>query len=206
MIIDFKHYLSKIKNIFISLWLIIFLKIQKQTVSSINISIYIKKIFEQQIISIFIFLNIFFYAIENKQLCIILIMLWDDVQILYYNKIWDLIKNYYNAAERAVHDCLNRTDSKISLILNCWFHNQLFFLTITDYFINWDWNYNKVLLEFEYIQDKYNEAALTDIVLHILNKYDLWIQLFIIITDNVFNNIIMCVHLKIILQEDHDIE
>ena len=206
MIINFKHYFSKIKNIFVSLWLIIFLKIQKWTVSSIDISIYIKKIFKQQIISTFISFNISFYAIENKQLCIVLIMLQNNVQILYHNKIWDLIENYYNAAERAVHDCLSRINSKISLTLDCWSHNQLFFLIITDYFINWDWNYNEVLLEFEHIQNKYNKTALTDIVLHILNKYDLWTWLFIIITDNVFNNVTMHMHLKTILQGDHDIE
>ena len=151
LIINFKYYFSEINNIFISLWLIIFLKIQKWTVSSIDISIYIKKIFKQQIISTFISFNISFYAIENKQLCIVLIMLQNNVQILYHNKIWDLIENYYNAAERAVHDCLSRINSKISLTLDCWSHNQLFFLIITDYFINWDWNYNEVLLEFEHI-------------------------------------------------------
>ena len=133
-------------------------------------------------------------------------MLQNNVQIFYCNKIWDLIENCYNTAERAVHNCLNRINSKISLTLNCWFYNQLFFLTITDYFFDWDWNYNEILLEFEHIQDKYNKTALIDIILYILNKYDLWTQFFIIITDNVFNNVTMCVHLKIILWEDHSIE
>ena len=135
-----------------------------------------------------------------------MIILWDNVQIFYHNKIWDLIKNYYNAAERAVHNCLNRINSKIFLTLNCWFYNQLFFLTITDYFIDWDWNHNKVLLEFKYIQDKYNKITLINIIFYILNKYDLWTQLFVIITDNIFNNITIHTHLKTILWEDHNIE
>ena len=39
---------------------------QKWTVYNVDILIYTKEVFEQQIISVLIFMNVFFQAIENK--------------------------------------------------------------------------------------------------------------------------------------------
>ena len=98
------------------------------------------------------------------------------------------------------------TDSKVSLILNCWFHNWLSFLAVTVYYIDNNWNYCETLLRFKHVNKSYTEATLTDYVVKILKTFKIKNRLFAITTDNAFNNITMCAHLKSVLHDEHEID
>ena len=179
---------------------------QKWTVCNVNILIYTKEVFEQQIISALIFMNASFWAIEKKQLHITLTMLQNNIQIFCHDKIQNLITDQYHKVMSAIQKSFVNTDSKMSLTLNCWSHNWLLFLAVTVYYIDNNWNYCKALLRFEHVNRPHTEATLTDHVVKILETFKIKNKLFAITTDNAFNNIIMCTHLKLILHGEHEID
>ncbi len=80
---------------------------------------------------------------------------------------------------------------KMSFTLNCWFvSNRQSYLFIIVFFIDKNWNYHEVLIEFEYMKEKHTEETLTKVVEMILIKHNIQARILIIITDNAFNNII----------------
>ena len=95
---------------------------------------------------------------------------------------------------------------KISLIVDDWSSsNHLAFLRINCYYINWNWQYQKKLLEFELIFSSHTDQKLAEIVESILIKHKLKIHLLAIITDNADNNDMMQTKLKDVLNWFHDV-
>ena len=105
----------------------------------------------------------------------------------------------------AVQNNIVKTDSKVSLALNCWSHNHLSFLAITAYYINNNWNYNEILLRFKHVNGPHTEATLTHLVLNVLETFKIKDRLFAITTDNAANNNTMHMHLKSVLSSEHRI-
>jgi hypothetical protein len=63
-------------------------------------------------------------------------------------------------------------ERSLSIALDCW--TSLFcqaFMAITEYFINEEWNYCKVLFGFEYLQGSHTGAHLSETVIRILQEY-----------------------------------
>ncbi len=81
--------------------------------------------------------------------------------------------------------------AKISFTLNCWFaFNRQFYLTIIVFFIDKNWKYQKIIIEFEYMKEKHTEKNLFTMIETILEKYKIINRILIITIDNVFNNTI----------------
>ena len=104
----------------------------------------------------------------------------------------------------AVQNNIIKTDSKVSLALNCWSHNCLFFLAITVYIDN-NWNYNEVLLKFKHVNGPHTRATLAHLILSVLETFKIKNRLFAITTDNAANNNTMHTHLKSVLSSEHKI-
>jgi hypothetical protein len=80
---------------------------------------------------------------------------------------------------------------KVFLTLNCWFvSNRQSYLFIIVFFINKNWKYHEVLIEFEYMKKKHTNEILTKIIEKILTRHNIQVRILIITIDNVSNNII----------------
>ena len=89
---------------------------------------------------------------------------------------------------------------KISLTVDDWNNsNHLAFLEINCYYIDQNWQYQKKLLEFEFVSDFHTDQKLTEIVESVLIKHKLKTHLLAIITDNADNNDMMWIELKDVL-------
>jgi len=95
---------------------------------------------------------------------------------------------------------------KIFLAVDDWNNsNHLAFLEINCYYIDWNWQYQKKLLEFELISDSHTDQKLAEIVESVLIKYKLETHFLAVTTDNADNNDMMQTELKNVLNWLHDI-
>ena len=95
---------------------------------------------------------------------------------------------------------------KIFLTVDDWNNsNHLAFLEINCYYIDQNWQYQKKLLEFEFIFSSHTDQKLAEIVESILIKHKLKTHLLAVITNNVDNNDMMQTELKNMLNWFHDI-
>ena len=76
-------------------------------------------------------------------------------------------------------------------------------MAITGYFVNNDWEYCEVFLEFELLYSLYTESNLNSVVINILENYQITDRILSITTDNTTNNntIINSIQEKIKVQE-----
>ncbi len=75
--------------------------------------------------------------------------------------------------------------------MNCWsVFNRQFYLSIIAFFINKNWNYREILIDFEYMKKKHTNENLTKVVEKILIKHNIQARILTIIIDNAFNNVI----------------
>ena len=94
--------------------------------------------------------------------------------------------------------------SRLSIVLDCWisFFSQVF-MAITGYFVDNNWEYREVFLEFELLYNLYTENNLNSVVINILENYQIIDRILSIITNNTTNNntIINSIQKKIKIQE-----
>lgn len=80
-------------------------------------------------------------------------------------------------------------DSKMSINLNEWINsNNIFFMTIIDFYFIQNWIYRKKLLNFEILHDSHTNDNFVVVVNKIFEQYQIENRLFAIITNNVNNN------------------
>jgi dipeptide/tripeptide permease len=81
--------------------------------------------------------------------------------------------------------------AKILLILNYWstFSRQSY-LSIIVFFIDKNWNYHEILIDFEYMKKKHTKENLTKMIEKVLVKHNIQACILAITTNNVFNNVI----------------
>ncbi len=65
----------------------------------------------------------------------------------------------------------------------------MYFFIIT-FFINKNWKYHKMIIDFEYIKKKHINENVAKIMKNIFKKHKIETRIFVIIINNVFNNII----------------
>ncbi len=79
---------------------------------------------------------------------------------------------------------------KISFTLNCWSaSNRQSYLFIIAFFIDKNWKYHEVIIDFEYMKKRHTNENLTKMMKNILKKHKIEARILVIIIDNVFNNI-----------------
>src|SRR4051812_31413010 len=79
-------------------------------------------------------------------------------------------------------------DTKILLALDCWMSpNHLVFMAITDYFIDVNWQYHKVLLGFEHLQSTHTGESLASVLEGVLIRHNISDRILAIIIDNTSN-------------------
>ena len=80
-------------------------------------------------------------------------------------------------------------DASISLALDCWSSPfRQGFLAITGYFIDADWIPHEVLLGFEPVQGSHTGKILSNILVSVLNTYNIRNRILAVTTDNASNN------------------
>ena len=91
--------------------------------------------------------------------------------------------------EKQLFKHLLNDDIKISLILNDWAaFNKQFYFKIIAFFINSDWRYYDVFIDFKNILNQHFDNRLFIIVRELLQKHNIENRLNVIITNNVNNN------------------
>ena len=156
-------------------------------------------VFQDQLIQTILDLNMSFHSVEHLSFVKLLNLLCSDVQTSHWTKFSQLIKKCVKKLKEIVLAEL-RSKTKISLTLNCWTSlNNLAFLSITEYFIDKNWDYWEILLEFQSLWGQHSEKNLTKVVMNVLNSYEILNRLLIITADNVFNNVTLHTELTTIL-------
>ena len=80
----------------------------------------------------------------------------------------------------------------MSLALDCWSSpNNLAFLAITAHLVTNKWEYKEILIGFKHVSGSHTGQRLVEIVLRILEEYQIQDQLFAITTNNASNNKIL---------------
>ena len=106
------------------------------------------------------------------------------------------MKNLYNLKQNNL--LLDLSDQKkIFLVVNTWINpNHIDFLNVKTYYICVNWQIQKRLIGFEHIQKKHTDANFANIVLKILQNFNIQNRLLTIITDNAAINHTMRTNLK----------
>ena len=140
-----------------------------------------------------------FCSVKHLSFVKLLNLLCSDVQTSHWTKFSQLIKKCVKKLKKTVLAEL-RSKTKISLTLNCWTSlNNLAFLSITEYFIDENWDYWEILLEFQSLWGQHFRKNLTKVVMNVLNSYKILNKLLIITADNAFNNATLHTELTTIL-------
>jgi hypothetical protein len=80
-------------------------------------------------------------------------------------------------------------NAKISVALDCWTSPfQQAFMAITGYFIDNDWNYREILLDFLPLHGTHSGANLSTYVVELLQQHNILDRVLSITTDNASNN------------------
>lgn len=96
-----------------------------------------------------------------------------------------------DAVNERQHTVLERLpkDGKISIALDCWTSPfQQAFMAVTGYFIDEDWNYREILLDFEPLHGTHSGINLGTVLLELLRKHQITDRVLAITTDNASNN------------------
>ena len=154
-----------------------------------------------------IFLNLFFHVIENEFFQYLFWILQSEIssQLSDWTKLHDLLNKKH---ERTMNNLLINYESivKIFLAVDDWSSsNHLAFLEINCYYIDQNWQYQKKLLEFEFIFSSHTDQKLAEIVKSVLIKHKLKIHFLAVITDNADNNDMMWTELKNALNWFYDV-
>ena len=174
---------------------------------TLNTSSLITDNLNHQLLWTIIFLNLFFCVIENESLQCLLWMLQSEIssQLLSQTKLCDLLNKKH---ERIMNNLLINYEStiKVSLAVDDWnSSNHLAFLEINCYYIDWNLQYQKKLLEFKSVSDSHTGQKLAEIVESVLIKHKLETHFLAVTTDNADNNDMMWTELKDVLNWLHDV-
>ena len=129
-----------------------------------------------------------FHVVEHIQFWRVLTMAASSVNLPNWHDIWNHLMDLFKITHSKALEALP-FDGKISLALDCWTsQDQKPFLAIVGYFVSKEYKFYKVLLGFWHIKGSHEGAHLADIVIDILNEYNLCSYVLAITTDNTSNN------------------
>jgi len=161
---------------------------------------YTSKVFVLQLQKTFVALNIFHVAIDNVQFQRAFKMIWSSITLSHRIKLMIFFKNWATIVQVNLLKNLS-TNFKIFISLDEWSNsNRLSFLIIMRFYYIKFWEYQKILLSFEQIEDKHIESNLSSITEWILQELDIQDRVMTVITDNVSNNNVMMTALDETLQ------
>jgi len=161
---------------------------------------YTSKVFVLQLQKTFVALNIFHVAIDNVQFQRAFEMIWSSITLSHRIKLMIFFKNWATVVQVNLLKNLS-TNFKIFISLDEWSNsNRLSFLIIMRFYYIKFWEYQKILLSFEQIEDKHIESNLSSITEWILQELNIQDRVMTVITDNVSNNNVMMTALDETLQ------
>ena len=157
--------------------------------------------FEQQLLTTILALNWSFWTVEHPYFRNLVSLLCSEMKMTDYTKIESLLKNCYEEVCKSALKEL-KSQIKVSIVLDCWMSsNNLAFMNITDYFIDENWNYQKVLLEFKELEEVHTDENLVSYVIEVLELWELKHKLLVMTADNVYNNQTLHKHLSKLLKQ-----
>ncbi len=161
---------------------------------------YTSEVFALQLQKTFVTLNIFHVVIGNVQFWWAFEMIQSSITLLHRIKLTISLKNQATVVQVNILKNLS-TNSKIFINLDEWSSsNRLSFLIIMKFYYIEFWEYQKVLLNFEQIEDKHIKSNLSSITEWILQELDIQDWVMTVITDNISNNNVMMTALNETLQ------
>ena len=126
-------------------------------------------------------------------------MLSDEAMIPSTTYIHQQLENRVQFIEEHILDDLP-AGVKISLAIDCWSSlHCLAFIAINSYFIDKDWQYHKVLLDFELLTGTHSGVNLAWVLETVLHKYDIVHKILAITIDNASNNRMLTQELQQVL-------
>ena len=154
--------------------------------------------FDWLLIHAVISLDLFMKTVENPHFQWLMKCLIDIKNIQMMKRITTNfhMKNLYNLKQNNL--LLDLSDQKkIFLVVNTWINpNHIDFLNVKTYYICVNWQIQKRLIGFEHIQKKHIDVNFVNIILKILQNFNVQNQLFTIIANNAGINHIMRSNLK----------
>ena len=145
-------------------------------------------------------MNISHVTINNLQFRQAFEITWSSITLLHRIKLTISLKNQATVVQVNILKNLS-TNSKIFISLNKWTSsNRLSFLVIMKFYYIEFWEYYKVLLSFEQIEDKHTDSNLSSITEWILQELNIQDRVMTIIINNVSNNDVMMMTLDETLQ------
>ena len=134
---------------------------------------YTSKVFALQLQKTFITLNISHVVINNVQFQQAFEMTWLSITLLHRIKLMIFFKNWATVVQVNILKNLSM-NSKIFISLDEWSSsNKLSFLVIMRFYYIEFWKYQKVLLNFEQIEDKHIKSNLSSITEWILQELNI---------------------------------
>ncbi len=113
--------------------------------------------FTEQLLNDFLFLNLSFWALKNPEFQKLIQMLQSGTLMPDRHWFGNLVKMWHQNIQETLLTELEWT-IKISIALDNWISlNHLVFMGVTAYFINKNWNYQKILLVFWSLHDQHTD-------------------------------------------------
>ena len=82
--------------------------------------------------------------------------------------------------------------TKISITLNCWsIVNWQSYMNIIVFFVNDNWKYQDVVMNFEFMHDNHTDVHLARVLKNVIRQHNLQNRVIALTTNNVFNNNIL---------------
>ena len=184
---DWKN--TKMRTITTTIITNIFTYISQKKNAKLHDKIFIKVDFKAQLKRWIVIIKNLFRIVEHIETVQLFQCLNENVDFSSVNIIKNHIMKRLAEIEKQLFKHLFNDDIKVSLILNGWAtFNKQSYLEMIAFFIDNDWRYHDVLIDFENVLNRHFDSRLTIIVRGLLQKYNIKNRLNVVITNNANNN------------------
>ena len=167
----------------------IFAYISQRKNAKLHDKILIKTDFKAQLKRWIVIIKNFFRIVEHIETVQLFRCLNENVDLSNVNIIKNHIMKRLAEIEKQLFKHLFDDDIKVSLILNDWTtFNKQSYLEMIAFFIDSDWRYHDVLIDFKSVLNRHLDNRLTIIVRELLQKHNIENHFNAVITDNANNN------------------
>ena len=113
-----------------------------------------------------------FTVIENKFFQIMIKRLRPEINFFSADTIANHVLKLFKHEKTLIQKKLQDAPSKISLTLDAWTSkNQIPFLGVTAHWIDENWNFNQITLEFHHLEGSHTGENLSRVLVNILKEY-----------------------------------
>ena len=147
-----------------------------------------QKIWNAQLIKIIFKFNWFKRTIDDKNFRKLITMTRFNIEISHRIKLIKMISFDYDKIRKHIKNDLQNVQ-RVFIALNVWFNSQkIVFLKMLIYWVNKNFQWQKRLIEFIFLNVAHTSRHLIQKLIDLLNFFEIQSKLFVIVIDNVNNN------------------